>query len=128
MRARIFAVAVIALATFGGMVLCARHIAAQKHVEQTLPAEIAHVEARVDAYEAAALSQAGHVYPGSPEAVIVLGKSLFFDKHLSVNGNTACGFCHLPETGFQGGIEIINRTTVDQPGSVRTRFSLRKPP
>jgi cytochrome c peroxidase len=68
------------------------------------------------------------VYPGAPEAVAVLGKVLFFDKDLSVNRNTACGFCHIPETGFQGGIELINRTIVNQPGSVRTRFGLRKPP
>jgi cytochrome c peroxidase len=34
----------------------------------------------------------------------------------------------MPVTGFQGGIELINRTSVNQSGSVRTRFSLRKPP
>jgi cytochrome c peroxidase len=89
---------------------------------------IAQVEARVDAFESEALTQASQVYPDAPEAVVVLGKLLFFDKNLSVNRNTACGFCHVPETGFQGGIELINRTSVNQPGSVRTRFSLRKPP
>jgi cytochrome c peroxidase len=36
--------------------------------------------------------------------------------------------CHMPQTGFQGAIESLNRGAVAQPGSVRTRFSLRKPP
>jgi cytochrome c peroxidase len=93
-----------------------------------LQTEIAQVEASVDAHEREALTQASQVYPGAPEADVVPGKLLFFDKNLSVNRNTACGFCHTPETRFQGGIELINRTFVNQPGSVRTRFSLRKPP
>jgi cytochrome c peroxidase len=128
MRARLFAVIIIMLAVFGATAFLARHIGAQTSPTQTLPTEIAQVEASVDAHERAALTQASQIYPGSPGALVVLGKLLFFDKNLSVNRNTACGFCHLPETGFQGGIEVINRTTVNQPGSVRTRFSLRKPP
>ena len=28
-----------------------------------------------------------------------LGKLRLFDKHLSVNENEACSFCHTPETG-----------------------------
>jgi cytochrome c peroxidase len=118
----------VALAVFGDAAFFARHAKAQNSPAPTLQSEIAQVEARVDALEGEALTQASQVYPGAPEAVVVLGKVLFFDKNLSVNRNTACGFCHMPETGFQGGIELINRTTVNQPGSVRTRFSLRKPP
>jgi len=94
----------------------------------TLNAEIAQVEARVDAYEKAALAQTTHVQPGDSHALAALGKVLYYDKKLSVNRNTACAFCHMPETGFQGAIEIVNRTIVNQPGSIRTRFSLRKPP
>jgi cytochrome c peroxidase len=94
----------------------------------TLEAEIARVEAQVDRYESAALAQASHVQPGDSRALAVLGKVLYYDKNLSVNRNTACAFCHMPETGFQGAIEIVNRTGVNQPGSVRTRFSARKPP
>ena len=90
--------------------------------------EIAQIEARVDAYEAAALALATASPPGSPQRVAALGKVLFFDKNLSVNRNTACAFCHMPETGYQGAIETINLTSINQPGSVRTRFSLRKPP
>ena len=128
MRIRPFAVVAMVLTLFGVTMLGARHIGAQNGPSQALATEVAQVEASVDAQERSALDQAGHVYPGSPGAVIVLGKLLFFDKHLSVNGNTACGFCHVPETGFQGGLEWVNRTTVNQPGSVRTRFSLRKAP
>jgi cytochrome c peroxidase len=119
---------VITLAVFGRAAFFVRHAWAQNSPAPTLQTEIAQVEARVDALEGEALTQARQVYPGAPEAVVVLGKLLFFDKNLSVNRNTACGFCHIPETGFQGGIELINRTSVNQPGSVRTRFSLRKPP
>jgi cytochrome c peroxidase len=93
-----------------------------------LQTEIALVEASVDVHEREALTQANQVYSGAPEAIVVLGKLVFFDKSLSVNRNTACGFCHTPETGFQSGSELINRTSVHQPGPVRTRFSLRKPP
>jgi cytochrome c peroxidase len=128
MWGRQFTVVVITLALFGETAFFARHARAQNSPPATLQTEIAQVEARVDALEGAALTQTSQVYPGAPEAVAVLGKVLFFDKDLSVNRNTACGFCHIPETGFQGGIELINRTIVNQPGSVRTRFSLRKPP
>jgi cytochrome c peroxidase len=121
-------VVVITLAVFGEAAFFARHAGAQNSRSPTLQTEIAQLEARVDALEGEALTQASLMYPGAPEAVVVLGKLLFFDKNLSVNRNTACGFCHIPETGFQGGIELINRTSVNQPGSVRTRFSLRKPP
>jgi cytochrome c peroxidase len=94
----------------------------------TLQREIAQVEAQVDQTESATLRQVGATTPGSSQQIVVLGKVLFFDKNLSVNRNTACAFCHMPQTGFQGAIETINRTTINQPGSVRTRFSLRKPP
>ena len=63
-----------------------------------------------------------------PEGQIrTLGKLLLFDKHLSVSDNEACSFCHSAETGFTGGIQSLNLTTVSYPGSVRTRFSQRKP-
>src|ERR1700720_3128797 len=109
MWGRPFTVVVITLALFGETAFFARHAGAQNTLAPTLQTEIAQVEARVDALEGAALIQTSQVYPGAPEAVAVLGKVLFFDKDLSVNRNTACGFCHIPETGFQGGIELINR-------------------
>src|ERR1700682_201975 len=121
MWGRPFTVIVITLAVFGEAAFFARHAGAQNSAAPTLQTEIAQVEARVDAHERAALTQARQVSPGDPEAIVVLGKVLFFDKNLSVNRNTACGFCHNPETGFQGGSELINRTIANQPGSVRTR-------
>src|SRR3984893_13248199 len=94
----------------------------------TVQREIAAVEASVDRTETAALASAFAVSPGAPGRLAALGKVIFFDKNLSVNRNTACAFCHMPQTGFQGDIEVINKNGVDQPGSVRTRFSARKPP
>ena len=52
---------------------------------------------------------------------------MLYDKQLSVNRNEACAFCHMPEAGFAGPVSEINRTTGAYPGSVRTRFSNRKP-
>ena len=52
---------------------------------------------------------------------------MLYDKQLSVNRNEACAFCHMPETGFTGPVSELNRTTGSYPGSVRTRFSNRKP-
>ena len=56
-----------------------------------------------------------------------LGKLMLYDKQLSVNRNEACAFCHMPEAGFTGPVSELNRTTGSYPGSVRTRFSNRKP-
>jgi cytochrome c peroxidase len=111
----------------GGSLLLSRAPARAQPATQ-LETEIAQVEARVDRYESSALAQAAKTVPGSSQRIVVLGKVLYYDKNLSVNRNTACAFCHMPETGFQGAIEAINETTIDQPGSVRTRFSARKPP
>jgi cytochrome c peroxidase len=97
-------VVVIKLAVFGETAFFARHGGAQNSPAPTLQTEIAQVEARVDALEGGALTQASQVYPGAPDAVVVLGKVLFFDKNLSVNRNTACGFCHIPEC-------MVRRTT-----------------
>ena len=93
-----------------------------------LQQEIAEVEQQVDSIEADALATMPFLVPGSPQRLPLLGKILFFDKALSVNRNEACAFCHMPQTGFQGAIESLNQGAVAQPGSVRTRFSLRKPP
>ncbi|MGZ3573880.1 MAG: cytochrome-c peroxidase [Vulcanimicrobiaceae bacterium] len=120
------AIVSFAIVEFGSLLFQQRTVV--RGQQATLQAEIAQVEAQVDQREASALTQARKTTPGSPQRVVVLGKLLFFDKNLSANRNTACAFCHMPQTGFQGAIEVINKTTVDQPGSVRTRFGLRKPP
>src|SRR5215467_2768791 len=71
-------------------------------------AEIARVEAPPD---------------NQVQQIELLGKLMLYDKHLSVNRNEACAFCHMPETGFTGPVSELNRTTGSYPGSVRTRFS-----
>jgi cytochrome c peroxidase len=57
-----------------------------------------------------------------------LGKSIFFDTNLSINGNQACAACHGPEVGFTGPTEIINAHGAVYEGSVPGRFGNRKPP
>jgi cytochrome c peroxidase len=110
----------------GGSLLLGR--APARGATDLMRTQIAQVEAQVDRDEAKALMQMRRAAPGDSHNVALVGKLLYFDKNLSVNRNTACAFCHMPETGFQGGIELVNETIVDQPGSVRTRFSARKPP
>lgn len=39
------------------------------------------------------------------EAQAVLGRSLFYDKRLSVSNNFSCASCHLPAQAFSGGID-----------------------
>ena len=89
--------------------------------------EVARVVADLDRIEADTLRQASHGPLDRQGQIRSLGKLLLFDKRLSVNQNEACSFCHMPETGFTGPIQSLNMTTVSYPGSVRTRFSNRKP-
>src|ERR1700688_3916338 len=89
--------------------------------------DVARVVANIDQIEADALRVMSQTKLDRQGQIRTLGKLLLFDKHLSVNQNEACSFCHTPETGFTGPIPSLNRTTVSYPGSVRTRFSQRKP-
>ncbi len=89
--------------------------------------DVARVVADIDRIEADTLSQMERTTLDRQGQVRTLGKLLLFDKRLSVNQNEACSFCHTPETGFTGPIQSLNETTVSYPGSVRTRFSNRKP-
>ena len=95
---------------------------------KTLAQEIAEIEAQIDAIQETAIAGIPSLLPGSPQRLQALGKLLFFDKELSVNRNEACAFCHMPQTGYQGAFESLNVSSVAMPGSVRTRFALRKPP
>ena len=90
-------------------------------------AEIDRVEAAIDRIEADTLKRLTSAPDNQVQQIELLGKLLLFDKELSVNRNEACAFCHMPETGFTGPISELNRTTGSYPGSVRTRFSERKP-
>jgi cytochrome c peroxidase len=89
-------------------------------------AEVARVEADIDRIEADTLKRLTSVPDNQAQQIELLGKLMLFDKELSVNRNEACAFCHMPETGFTGPISELNRTG-SYPGSVRTRFSERKP-
>ena len=90
-------------------------------------AEIAQVEAEIDRIEAQTLERLTAPPDNQVQQIELLGKLMLYDKHLSVNRNEACAFCHTPETGFTGPVSELNRTTGSYPGSVRTRFSDRKP-
>jgi len=89
--------------------------------------DVARVVADLDRIEADTLRQMGRTTLDRQGQIHTLGKLMLFDKHLSVNQNEACSFCHTPETGFTGPIQSLNLSTVSYPGSVRTRFSQRKP-
>src|ERR1700693_901975 len=89
--------------------------------------DVARVVAEIDRIEADTLRQMDQTTLDRQGQIHTLGKLMLFDKHLSVNQNEACSFCHTPETGFTGPIPSLNLSTVSYPGSVRTRFSQRKP-
>ena len=89
--------------------------------------EIAQVEAEIDHIEAQTIERLAVPPDNQVQQIELLGKLMLYDKQLSVNRNEACAFCHMPETGFTGPISELNRTTGSYPGSVRTRFSNRKP-
>jgi cytochrome c peroxidase len=57
-----------------------------------------------------------------------LGKSIFMDDNLSLNGNQSCASCHGPSVGWTGPIEGINAGGGVYEGSVADRFGNRKPP
>ena len=89
--------------------------------------EVERIERKNDEIEERALQQEASPTLDPQAAIRLLGKLLLFDKQLSVNRNEACSFCHTPETGFTGPISSLNGSTVSYPGSVRSRFSNRKP-
>src|SRR5271167_1240396 len=89
--------------------------------------EIARVETEIDSIEAQAIERLGAPPGNQIQQIELLGKLMLYDRQLSVNRNEACAFCHTPETGFTGPVSELNRTTASYPGSVRMRFSNRKP-
>jgi len=89
--------------------------------------EIKSVELEIDRIEAESIDRAQPAILDRFQQITLLGKIIFYDKYLSVNSNEACSFCHMPETGFTGPASALNQTTASYPGSVRTRFSGRKP-
>lgn len=57
-----------------------------------------------------------------------LGKTIFFDQNLSINGNQSCATCHHPDAGWTGSDSAVNAGTVVYEGSIAGRFGNRKPP
>lgn len=57
-----------------------------------------------------------------------LGKSIFFDKRLSLKQNQSCASCHDPAFGFTGPNPGINLRGAVYMGSVRNRAGNRRPP
>jgi cytochrome c peroxidase len=104
-----------------------------------LQAEIDRVTAEIDQIFQGALAEwkatPSPTLAGNPptlqntgkRVVEIPGKLELFDKTLSVEGNVACSFCHMPYAGFSGPISSVNATTVAYPGSVQYRFGKRKP-
>ena len=89
--------------------------------------EMAQVEAEIDRIEAQTIERLAAPPDNQIQQIELLGRLMLYDKNLSVYRNEACAFCHMPETGFTGPVSELNRTTGAYPGSVRTRFSDRKP-
>src|SRR6202040_2367720 len=89
--------------------------------------EIKAVELEIDRMEAESLNRAQSATLDRFQQIMLLGKLIFYDQELSVKRNESCAFCHMPETGFTGPVSALNETTVAYPGSIRTRFSARKP-
>ena len=73
--------------------------------------EIAQIEAEIDRVEAQSLERLRQPPDNQVQQIELIGKLLLYDKHLSVNHNDACAFCHMPETGFTGPSSELNLTT-----------------
>ena len=125
MNARLAAAAVTIVAMLSGAAVWAQHLSVR--LSPAALNEIAEVEAEIDRIEAQTLERLAAPPNNEVQQVELIGKAMLYDKHLSVNRNEACAFCHMPETGFTGPVSELNRTTGSYPGSVRTRFSNRKP-
>src|SRR5271165_3251674 len=138
MRSRAIALSLVAPLTFCALLLTAGKDSVRANAGSTTQAlagqmppsfdqDVVRVVADLDRIEADTLRQMDRTTLDRQGQIHTLGKLMLFDKHLSVNQNEACSFCHTPETGFTGPIQSLNLSTVSYPGSVRTRFSQRKP-
>jgi cytochrome c peroxidase len=61
-------------------------------------------------------------------AEAALGRQIFFDEGLSLNGNLSCASCHDPSSGWTGPDATINAHGAVYEGSVAGLFGNRKPP
>jgi cytochrome c peroxidase len=68
-----------------------------------------------------------HSLSSDPD-VVAVGKAIFFDDRLSVNGNQSCAACHNPAWGWTGPLASINAAGAVYEGSIPGAFGDRKPP
>ncbi|MDB5027082.1 MAG: Cytochrome c peroxidase family protein [Candidatus Eremiobacteraeota bacterium] len=106
-------------------VFAAQRVSAQRAAPKQ--ATLADIVAQIDREESKALKGSNPSQLDRSHRIELLGKLIFFDRQLSVNRNEACALCHMPQAGFSGAVQAFNLTTVAYPGSVRQRFSQRKP-
>ena len=66
--------------------------------------------------------------PPVESAAAAVGKKIFLDRALSVNGNQSCATCHGAEWGFTGPNRSINEHGAVYEGSIPGKFGARKPP
>ena len=72
------------------------------------------------------------VPPDNPmsEAKVELGRYLFYDRRLSVNGNTSCGTCHRQSLAFTDGLaqaEIsVTSVSLSDPDHARLKVEFRR--
>ena len=76
----------------------------------------------------AATAAANNGYAEDLTAIEQLGKSIFFDKNLSINNNQSCASCHDPAWGWTGPDSEVNAAGSVYEGSIAGRFGDRKPP
>lgn len=75
-----------------------------------------------------ALARGGPAEPTSLSLEQQLGKSIFFDEHLSLKQNQSCASCHGPSVGFTGPVSAINAAGAVYPGSNAPLAGNLKPP
>jgi cytochrome c peroxidase len=136
--AMVSAIILISLPGSAGKGIAQRPYPPENAIPLGLEQEIKRVESEIDKIFADTLAQLPTIPAGTAhrmKRVQTLGKLELFDKQLSVNRNTACTFCHMPDVDFTGPISMLNATTVAYPGSVRnlsadqaqSRYGHRKP-
>ena len=63
-----------------------------------------------------------------PGDIVALGKAIFFDASLSVNGMQSCASCHAPQVGFTGPDSFVNADGAVYQGALPDHYGNRKPP
>jgi cytochrome c peroxidase len=66
--------------------------------------------------------------PTASAEMVALGRAIFFDENLSLNGNQSCATCHDPDWGWTGPSPSVNAQGAVYEGSVPGQFGARKPP